>query len=113
MADDRTSHLSLPLPSPYNDLDEDVGRIRQALAGIDAAVADLEGEREETHALTADQVLVDLSTLPGLTGATVFVDGRRLPSGRWSVDPDIPTRLVLASAYPAGSEVTVVLRRAG
>ena len=36
MRDDITEHLSLPLPHPENDLQEDVFRLRDALSGIDS-----------------------------------------------------------------------------
>ena len=35
MADDKTPHYKLPLPSAENLLSEDVGRIRDSLSGID------------------------------------------------------------------------------
>ena len=37
MADDKTTHYKLPLPSAENLLSEDVGRIRDSLRGIDTA----------------------------------------------------------------------------
>lgn len=39
MIDERTPSLALPLPHPENFLEEDVQRIRQALVGLDAALA--------------------------------------------------------------------------
>lgn len=36
--DDKTPHLGLPLPSPYNNLEDDVGRLRASFTGIDTAV---------------------------------------------------------------------------
>lgn len=39
MIDERTTHLNLPLPHAENLLEDDVQRIRQALTGLDAAVA--------------------------------------------------------------------------
>jgi hypothetical protein len=36
MRDDRTNYLNLPLPSGQNTLDEDLPRLRQAFAGLDA-----------------------------------------------------------------------------
>jgi len=38
MIDDRTTNLSLPLPHADNSLLEDVGRLRSAIAGADAAI---------------------------------------------------------------------------
>ena len=35
MADDKTTHYKLPLPSAENLLSEDVGRLRDSLSGID------------------------------------------------------------------------------
>lgn len=55
MTDDRTAHLSLPLPHPGNDLSDDVTRLRAALAGLDAAYSAL--------SLTDSQLATDLEAL--------------------------------------------------
>ena len=46
MADDKTTHYKLPLPSAENLLSEDVGRIRDSLSGIDTALHDEKTARE-------------------------------------------------------------------
>ncbi|PZP30445.1 MAG: hypothetical protein DI603_15080 [Roseateles depolymerans] len=40
--DDRSAHLSLPLPHPSNDLEDDAPRLRQALLLVDAKFAALD-----------------------------------------------------------------------
>lgn len=39
MIDDRTTHLSLPLPSVDNYINDDVVRLREAITAIDNALA--------------------------------------------------------------------------
>lgn len=177
MTDDRTAHLSLPLPHPTNALDEDVGRLRTSLNGIDAKFAALDallmsddetldqlqelvtqikankstitailadkanasdlaatnevvaGQAtdiaamkgrldtlesrpvaqpvEESVTLTADQTVIDLTTLTGASGASVFVEGVRLRSDEWTPHATVLTRLTLSKTYPAGHVVTV------
>lgn len=73
----------------------------------------LKVEHEETQVLVADQTVIDLLTLTGTAGATVFVEGIRLKASQWTPDGVIATRLELSSTYPAGYEVTVVRRQGG
>lgn len=52
--DDRTEHLSLPLPHPDNQLSEDVGRLRTSLSDLDGAVNQLSEEKLAKNAAAAD-----------------------------------------------------------
>lgn len=56
MIDERTPNLSLPLPHPENLLEEDVGRIRQALAMTDAALAEQQAQRSAGDAQLAQRL---------------------------------------------------------
>lgn len=38
MIDERTAHFALPLPHPDNLLEEDVGRLRQAIEQVDGLI---------------------------------------------------------------------------
>lgn len=48
MIDDRTDHYDLPLPAASNTLNEDVGRLRSALSGLDAAVFVIDQQTNES-----------------------------------------------------------------
>ena len=39
LTDDRTTHLNLPLPQEFNDLPDDVERLRQSFIALDARAA--------------------------------------------------------------------------
>lgn len=61
--------------------------------------------REETQTLAASQLNIDLATITS-EGAAVYIEGVRLRRDQFSVPTE--TRVTLASAYPAGTRVTVV-----
>lgn len=87
-----------------------------ALAAVKADQASLNAlkvEHEETQTLADGQTVVDLLVLTSTAGATVYIEGLRLPASKWTPDGTIPTRLTLGRAYPAGSEVTIVRRQGG
>lgn len=54
MIDDRTAHLALPLPHPDNLLDEDVQRLRQAIAGLEDAFV-----RQDARIAAGESALLD------------------------------------------------------
>lgn len=54
MIDERTPNLALPLPHAENLLEDDVQRIRQALTGLDAAVA-----QQQAQAASSDAAILD------------------------------------------------------
>lgn len=134
LTDDRTTHLDLPLPHQFNDLPDDVERLRDALTALDTkareddelhqlisdelielngAIGALSIEHEETITLIEDQTVIDLTELTSTVGATVFVEGVRLKKTEWTADPEVVTRLTLSTTYPAGHDVTVVRRLGG
>lgn len=70
-----------------------------------AAVDVIVHSREETQTLASGQTVVDLAVLT-TDGAAVYIEGVRLTNSMWTVNS--PTRLTLASTWPAGSKITVV-----
>ncbi|MBD5641871.1 MAG: hypothetical protein HDQ91_05590 [Desulfovibrio sp.] len=71
---DRTTNFDLPLPHPDNHMNEDCGRIRDALIGVDAEMKKLE-EKAATAAtktaLDAVKVTAD-AALPKTTAASTY-----------------------------------------
>ena len=61
--------------------------------------------REETQTLAANQTIVNLAQLT-TDGAALYVEGVRLRDNQFTVNT--ATRLTLATAYPAGTRVTIV-----
>lgn len=59
---------------------------------------------EETQTLAAGQTVVDL-TVTTTRGLAVYIEGVRLRADEWTKDPDEPTRLTLATDYPAGTKL--------
>lgn len=59
---------------------------------------------EETQTLAAGQTVVDL-TVATTRGLAVYIEGARLRADEWTKDPDEPTRLTLATDYPAGTKL--------
>lgn len=59
---------------------------------------------EETQTLAAGQTVVDL-TATTTRGLAVYIDGVRLRADQWTKTEDQPTRLTLATAYPAGTKL--------
>lgn len=49
IVDDKTPHLKLPLPSPYNNLEDDVGRLRASFTGIDTNAAGVAAELQAVN----------------------------------------------------------------
>lgn len=140
MIDDRTSHLSLPLPHRDNELGVDVERLRQALSGVDDKFAVLDvllesddvnldrfqelvnaiktnivgfSQQEEVQTLEADQTVVDLLELSSAAGCSVFIEGVRLNKTQWSRDAGVVTRIILSRSYPAGHQIAVVRQQGG
>lgn len=60
---------------------------------------------EETKTLTANQTVINLTTVTTV-GAAVYVEGIRLPRSRYTVNS--VTQLTLNQAYPVGTLVTIV-----
>lgn len=56
MVDERTPNLALPLPHPDHLLEEDVQRLREALSGIDAALAQQAAQVQAADAALAAQL---------------------------------------------------------
>ncbi|MCL2458958.1 MAG: hypothetical protein FWF31_09000, partial [Desulfobulbus sp.] len=54
MQDDRTQHLNLPLPHKDNTLDEDLPRLRAALAGLDDAAGQAAAAQGRYQTIDAD-----------------------------------------------------------
>ncbi|MBE0437154.1 MAG: hypothetical protein IBX56_15285 [Methylomicrobium sp.] len=79
--DDRTTNFNLPLPNIGNTLDVDVGRLRDALSGLDAglqsAVVDLSDLDAELKSAVVD-LLVDIAAKVPRTSAS---GSAVLPSG--------------------------------
>lgn len=88
---------------------------QSSLDAVDARVSTLEArtQHEETQTLADGQTAVLMTTLSGLVGASVFIEGVRIKSSQWSVDGANPTRLILSQSYPAGHEITVVRQQGG
>lgn len=69
MIDDRTPNLNLPLPHAENLLIDDVGRLREALSGLDAwfgtqrseVQAALSQTRSEVETALADAIAAEVS----------------------------------------------------
>lgn len=59
---------------------------------------------EETQTLAAGQTVVDLLATT-TRGLAVYIDGIRLRADQWTKDEDEPTRLTLATSYPAGTKL--------
>lgn len=66
MIDNKTPHLSLPLPHESNLLTDDVPRLREAFASLDAHAAQLETDLVETIAAATDAAKTALWS--GVTG---------------------------------------------
>jgi hypothetical protein len=52
LTDDRTTHLSLPLPHEFNDLPDDVERLRQSFIALDARA----GSDDDLHELFIEEI---------------------------------------------------------
>ena len=59
VTDDRTTRLSLPLPVATNTLEDDCGRLREAITTLDASVATLDGNGKIPVAQIPAVALVD------------------------------------------------------
>ena len=87
--DDRTPHLNLPLPHKDNKLQDDVGRIRAAISGLDGLKADLVDGKVPASQLPSyvDDVLEfdDLAAFPatGESGA-IYIALDTDKTYRWS-----------------------------
>lgn len=60
---------------------------------------------EEPQVLAAGQTVVDLA-LTTTRGLAIYIEGLRLRRDQWTPDPDVDTRLTLATSYPAGTRFT-------
>lgn len=61
--------------------------------------------REETQTVATGQTIINLSQLT-TDGAAIYIEGIRLRDDQFTVNS--PTRLTLATSYPAGTKVTIV-----
>ena len=61
--------------------------------------------REETQTVASGQTIVNLAQLT-TDGAAIYIEGIRLRDDQFTVNN--PTRLTLATSYPAGTKVTIV-----
>lgn len=61
--------------------------------------------REETQTVATGQTIINLAQLT-TDGAAIYIEGIRLRDGQFTVNS--PTRLTLATSYPAGTKVTIV-----
>lgn len=61
--------------------------------------------REETQTVASGQTIVNLAQLT-TDGAAIYIEGIRLRDDQFTVNS--PTRLTLATSYPAGTKVTIV-----
>lgn len=57
---------------------------------------------EETQTLVTSQTVVDLAATT-TRGLALYINGERLRRDEWTADPDVSTRLTLATSYPAGT----------
>lgn len=61
--------------------------------------------REETQTVATGQTIINLAQLT-TDGAAIYIEGIRLRDDQFTVNS--PTRLTLATSYPAGTKVTIV-----
>ena len=61
--------------------------------------------REETQTVATGQTIINLAQLT-TDGAAIYIEGIRLRDDQFTVSS--PTRLTLATSYPAGTKVTIV-----
>lgn len=72
MVEDFTPHAGLPLPHPSNSLEDDVLRLRNALSGVDAALAAI-----STDKTAKDEALVLIGdAIDAATAARLAITGR-------------------------------------
>lgn len=73
VTDDRTTRLSLPLPVATNTLEDDCGRLREAITTLDASVATLDGNGKIPVAQIPAVALADIYVVASQTEMLALV----------------------------------------
>lgn len=71
LTDDRTSHLNLPLPQQFNDLPDDVERLRQSFMALDSKAA----SDDVMHSLFSDEISALAVRDTSLEGRATSIEG--------------------------------------
>ena len=110
MQDDRTPTLNLTLPHPDNKLEEDVLRLRDALAAMDAACAELAEGKANAQDLTA--AIAGLQTGINNLGTTVaFLTNSKVGVVNGQPGPAVTLKPVHLGLGPATGASAVTLTR--
>lgn len=72
LTDDRTTHLNLPLPQEFNDLPDDVERLRQSFIALDARAA----SDDDLHDLFIEEIGALDGRATDLTSRMVAVEAK-------------------------------------
>ena len=112
MHDDRTPALALKLPHPDNQLQEDVLRLREAIAALDAACAALAEGKASTQDMNS-AVAGMQSSLNNLGVTITFIANTKVGVVNGLPGPDVTLKPVHLGLGPANGPSALVLQRDG